>query len=249
MRNLKLVVQYDGSRYLGWQRQREEDPERPRTIQGKLEQVLSRMTGEKVQLIGACRTDAGVHAEAQVANFLTSSTLSLQEMLSYLTRYLPEDIAVTAADQVDDRFHARYRARRKRYVYRIWTAPQPQVFRRRYCLHLPGTLDLEAMRRAAGLLEGKHDFRSFTTAKSRTKPAVRTLYALEVREREGWVELHFEGDGFLHNMARILTGTLLEVGAGRLQAEAMAGILEARERSAAGPLAPAQGLCLLEVLY
>jgi tRNA pseudouridine38-40 synthase len=249
MRNLKLVVQYDGSRYLGWQRQREEDPERPRTIQGKLEQVLSRMTGEKVQLIGACRTDAGVHAEAQVANFLTSSTLSLQEMLSYLTRYLPEDIAVTAADQVDDRFHARYRARRKRYVYRIWTAPQPQVFSRRYCLHLPGTLDLEAMRRAAGLLEGKHDFRSFTTAKSRTKPAVRTLYALEVREREGWVELHFEGDGFLHNMARILTGTLLEVGAGRLQAEAMAGILEARERSAAGPLAPAQGLCLLEVLY
>jgi tRNA pseudouridine38-40 synthase len=123
------------------------------------------------------------------------------------------------------------------------------VFRRRYCLHLPEALDLEAMRRAAGLLLGEHDFRSFTTAKSRTKPAVRTLQALEVRDHEGWVELHFEGDGFLHNMARILTGTLLEVGAGRLEPEAMAGILEARERGAAGPLAPAQGLCLLEVLY
>jgi len=131
MRNLKLVVQYDGSRYLGWQRQKEEDPERPRTIQGKLEQVLARMTGKKVQLIGACRTDAGVHAEGQVANFLTASALSLQEVRAYLTRYLPEDIAVSAADQVDARFHARYRARRKRYVYRIWTASYPHVVRRR----------------------------------------------------------------------------------------------------------------------
>jgi tRNA pseudouridine38-40 synthase len=249
MRNLKIVIQYDGSRYLGWQRQKEEDPERPRTIQGKLEQVLSRMTGEKIEVLGACRTDAGVHAEAQVANFLTASTLSLQEVRAYLTRYLPEDIAVTAADQVDARFHARYRARRKRYVYRIWTAPHPPVFQRRYCLHLPEALDLEAMRRAAGLLAGKHDFRSFTTLKTKTKSTVRTLHALEVRERDGWVELHFEAEGFLHNMARILTGTLLEVGAGRLPAEAMESILEARERSAAGPLAPPQGLCLLEVLY
>jgi len=247
-RNIKLVVQYDGSRYLGWQRQKEEDSERPRTIQGKLEQVLSRMTGEKVQLIGACRTDAGVHAEGQVANFLTSSALSLQEVLAYLTRYLPEDIAVTAADQVDARFHSRYRARGKHYVYRIWAAPYPQVFRRRYCLHLPEALDLEAMRRAAALLVGEHDFRSFTSSKSKTKSTVRTLHALELRGEGDWLELHFEGDGFLHNMARILTGTLLEVGAERLPAEAMAGILEAA-RSAAGPLAPPQGLCLLEVLY
>jgi tRNA pseudouridine38-40 synthase len=249
MRNLKLVVQYDGGRYLGWQRQKEEDPERPRTIQGKLEQVLSRMTGQPVELIGACRTDAGVHAEAQVASFTTASTLSLQEVLAYLARYLPEDIAVTAADQVDARFHARFRARRKRYVYRIWTAPYPHVFRRRYCLHLPEALDLQAMRRAAALLTGKHDFRSFTTLKSKTKSTARTLHALEVRDQDGWVELHFEADGFLHNMARILTGTLLEVGAGRLQPEAMTGILEARERAAAGPLAPPQGLCLREVLF
>jgi tRNA pseudouridine38-40 synthase len=249
MRNLKLVVQYDGGRYLGWQRQKEEDPERPRTIQGKLEQVLSRMTGQPTELIGACRTDAGVHAEGQVANFLTASTLSLQEIRAYLTRYLPEDIAVTAADQVDARFHARYRARRKRYVYRIWTAPYPHVFRRRYCLHLPEALDLQAMRQAAALLTGEHDFRSFTTLKSKSKSTVRTLHALEVRDQDGWVELHFEGEGFLHNMARILSGTLLEVGAGRLPAEAMTGILEARERNAAGPLAPPQGLCLLEVLY
>jgi len=249
MRNIKLLVQYDGGRYLGWQRQREEDPERPRTIQGKLEQVLGRLTGESIRLVGASRTDAGVHAEAQVASFQTSSTASLRELLDYLARYLPEDIAVTAADQVDARFHARYRARRKRDLYRVWTAPYPQVFRRRYCLHLPGVLDTAGMRRAAALLAGQHDFRSFTTARSRTKSTVRTLHVLEVREQEGWVELFFEGDGFLHNMARILTGTLLEVGAGRVPAEAMSGILEARARSAAGPLAPPQGLCLLEVLY
>jgi len=249
MRNIKLLVQYDGGRYLGWQRQREEDPERPRTIQGKLEQVLGRLTGESIRLVGASRTDAGVHAEAQVASFQTSSTASLRELLDYLARYLPEDIAVIAADQVDARFHARYRARRKRYLYRVWTAPYPQVFRRRYCLHLPGVLDTAGMRRAAALLAGQHDFRSFTTARSRTKSTVRTLHVLEVREQEGWVELFFEGDGFLHNMARILTGTLLEVGAGRVPAEAMSGILEARARSAAGPLAPPQGLCLLEVLY
>ena len=249
MRNLKLVMQYDGSRYLGWQRQKEEDPEHPRTIQGKLEQVLSRMTGRKIEVIGACRTDAGVHAEAQVANFLTSSTLTLQEICAYLTRYLPEDIAVTAADQVDARFHARYRARRKRYTYRIWTAPYPHVFRRRYCLHLPESLDLQAMRKAAAPLVGEHDFRSFTTSKSKTKSAVRTLHALDIGRKEDWVELVFEGDGFLHNMARILTGTLLEVGAGRLEPEAVPGILEARQRSAAGPMAPAHGLCLLEVVY
>jgi tRNA pseudouridine38-40 synthase len=249
MRNIKLVVQYDGSRYLGWQRQKEEDPDRPRTIQGKLEQVLSRMTGEAVQVVGACRTDAGVHAEGQVANFLTSCTLSLQELLAYCSRYLPEDIAVVAADQADARFHARYRARRKRYVYRIWTAPHPHVFRRRYCLHLPGALDLPGMRRAAAQLTGEHDFRAFTTLKSRTKSTVRTLHALEVREEDCFVELGFEGDGFLHNMARILTGTLLEVGAGRLPAEAVSGILQAGERSAAGPLAPPQGLCLREVLF
>jgi len=249
MRNLKLLIQYDGSRYLGWQRQKEEDPERPRTIQGKLEQVLSRMVGEKIELIGACRTDAGVHAEGQVANFLTPSSITLPELRAYCTRYLPEDIAVTAADQVDARFHARYRARRKRYVYRIWTAPYPNVFRRRYCLHLSEPLELAAMRTAAGLLTGEHDFRAFTALKSKTKSTVRTLFALEIQEREGWVELEFEGDGFLHNMARILTGTLLEVGAGRLAAEAVPGILAGGERSAAGPLAPPQGLCLLKVLY
>jgi tRNA pseudouridine38-40 synthase len=249
MRSLKIVVQYDGSRYLGWQRQKEEDPEHPRTIQGKLELVFSRMTGEKIQLIGACRTDAGVHAEAQVASFLTSSTLSLREMLAYCARYLPEDIAVAAVDQVDARFHARYRARAKRYVYRIWTAPHSPVFRRRYCLHLPEPLDLDAMRRAAGLLLGEHDFQSFTTLKSKTKSTIRTLRTLEVRAIDSWVELVFEADGFLHNMARILTGTLLEVGSGRLAAEAVPGILAAGERSAAGPLTAPQGLCLLKVLY
>jgi tRNA pseudouridine38-40 synthase len=247
--NLKLVLQYDGSRYLGWQRQREEDPERPRTIQGKLEQVLSRLAGERVTVIGASRTDAGVHAEAQVANFHTASPLDPERVLAYCARYLPSDIAVRSVEVADPRFHARYLARAKRYLYRIWTRPYPDVFHRRYSLHLAEPLEASAMRRAAESLVGRKDFSSFTSMKSKTKSAVRTLFALEVLEGAGTLELAFEADAFLPHMIRIMTGTLLEVGAGRLDPQAVAAILEARERSAAGPLAPACGLCLMAVLY
>jgi tRNA pseudouridine38-40 synthase len=249
LRNLRLVIQYDGSRYLGWQRQREEDPERPRTIQGKLEQVLSRMSGERIAVIGASRTDAGVHAEAQVANFHTSCPLDAGEVLAYCARYLPADIAVCRVEEVDPRFHARYLARRKRYVYRLWTRPYPDVFRRKFSLHLAEPLDLPVMRRAAALLLGERDFRSFTSRKSKTKSPLRTLFALELLEGPGTLELGFEADAFLPHMIRIMTGTLLEVGRGRLDPQTMPAILQARDRSAAGPLAPAHGLCLREVLY
>jgi tRNA pseudouridine38-40 synthase len=249
LRNLKLVLQYDGSRYLGWQRQREEEPARPRTIQGKLEQVLSRMAGERVTVIGAGRTDAGVHAEAQVANFHTSCLLDTGKVLAYCARYLPSDIAVCSAEDVEPRFHARYLARRKRYVYRLWTRPYPDVFHRHFSLHVPEPLDVPAMRRAAGLLVGERDFRSFTSMKSKTKSPVRTLYALDILEEGGALELAFEGDAFLPHMIRIMTGTLLEVGGGRLDPQAVPAILEAHDRGAAGPLAPAHGLCLREVLY
>jgi tRNA pseudouridine38-40 synthase len=249
MPNLKLVVQYDGTRYLGWQRQREEDPERPRTIQGKLEQVLSRLAGERVTVIGASRTDAGVHAEAQVANFHASSPLEPERVLAYCARYLPSDIAVRSVEEADPRFHARFLARRKRYLYRIWTRPYPDVFHRKYSLHVAEPLEASAMRRAAESLVGQRDFSSFTSMKSKTKSPVRTLFALDVAEEEGSLELAFEADAFLPHMIRIMTGTLLEAGAGRLDPRAVAAILEARERSAAGPLAPARGLCLMAVLY
>ncbi len=249
MRNLKLVIRYDGTRYLGWQRQREEDPRKPRTIQGKLEELLSRLTGERVAVIGACRTDAGAHAAGQVANFHTTSPLPHDELLAYFARYLPEDIAVVSVEEAAPRFHARYLAKRKRYAYRICTTPYPEVFRRRYMLHDPAPLDPEAMRAAAGLLIGEHDFRSFTSLKSKEKSTVRVLHALKIEDQEGGVELLYEGDGFLYNMIRIITGTLLEVGHGRFKPQDFERILELRDRSAAGPMAPALGLCLLEVLY
>jgi tRNA pseudouridine38-40 synthase len=249
MHNLKMILQYDGSRYLGWQRQREEDPERPRTIQGKMEQVLSRMSGERIRVIGASRTDAGVHAEAQVANFHTSSPLDAGEVLTYCARYLPSDIAVRSVEEVDPRFHARYLALRKRYLYRLWTRTYPDVFRRKFTLHVPEPLDVTAMRQAAAMLVGERDFRSFTSMKSKTKSPVRTLFALELQEGPATLELAFEGDAFLPHMIRIMTGTLLEVGGGRLDPQAVPAILEARDRGVAGPLAPAHGLCLREILY
>jgi tRNA pseudouridine38-40 synthase len=249
MRNLKLVIRYDGTRYRGWQRQREADPRKPRTIQGKLEELLSRLTGERVALIGASRTDAGVHAEGQVANFHTTSPLPHNDLLACCARHLPEDIAVVSVEEVTPRFHARYLARRKRYAYRICTTPYPEVFRRRYTLHHPGHLDPEVMRAAAGLLIGEHDFRSFTSLKSKEKSTVRILRALNIEDQERGMVLFYEGDGFLYNMIRIITGTLLEVGHGRLKPQEVGRILEASDRSTAGPMAPALGLCLLEVLY
>ncbi len=245
MRNLKIVVQYDGTRYLGWQRQKSSE----RTVQGRLEQTLGRMTGDRVAVVGAARTDAGVHAQAQVANFLTESALTPEEILDGCRRHLPEDIAVHSVEEAPPRFHARYLARRKRYAYRICNLPVRDVFRRRYSLHVPELLDLAAMHEAARALIGRHDFRSFTSLKSEKKSSERTLNVLDLRREGGWVELYFEGDSFLYHMIRIITGTLLEVGRGRVDPASVRAMLEARHRGAAGPLAPAAGLCLLEVLY
>ena len=260
-RNIRLTLAYDGSRYLGWQRQgyagRQGSAARPegseKTIQGKLEALLGRLTGGPVNLIGAARTDAGVHALGQVANFHTGSRLPLPELAAAVQRYLPEDIALLAAEEVGPRFHARYLARGKRYRYRVWNRPFPEVFHRRQALHVPQPLDLGAMERAAAHLIGEHDFTSFAARLSAGKSPVRRLEAVRVCARPGaeagWIDLEFEGDGFLHHMARILAGTLLEAGAGRLDPQRVPRILAARRRSEAGPLAPAHGLYLVEVLY
>ena len=253
-RNIRLTLAYDGTRYLGWQRQRPAgQKEAERTIQGKLEGVLGRLTGGPVNLIGAARTDAGVHALGQVANFHTASRVPLAELSAALERFLPEDIAVLAAEEAGPRFHARYLARGKLYRYRIWNRTHPDVFQRKYALHVPEPLDLAAMERAAGHLPGEHDFSSFAAHLSAGKSPVRRLEAVRVRApggaAAGWIDLEFEGDGFLHHMARILAGTLLEAGAGRLDPERVPQILAARRRPEAGPLAPAHGLFLVEVRY
>ncbi|WP_138295499.1 MULTISPECIES: tRNA pseudouridine(38-40) synthase TruA [unclassified Clostridium] len=245
MRNIKLTLAFDGSRYRGWQRLGDD----ANTIQGRLEAVLGRMTGEKIALTGCGRTDAGVHALRYVANFNTHSGLPVTDMLNYCYHYLPEDIVVQAVEEVPQDFHARFHVRAKTYLYRIDNRPRHDVFARRYSWHLPDPLDVESMRLSAQPLLGRHDFQSFTRAKPGKKSTVRTLNAVEIVQRDGLITLSFTGDGFLWHMARILTGTLVEAGYGRFSPEQVCSALEAKQRAQAGPLAPAKGLFLADVIY
>jgi len=245
MRNLRITVEFDGSRYKGWQKQKEGIP----TIQDKIEKVLSKMTGEDIQVIGCGRTDGGVHAENYAANFHTESKLSVEAMLEYLYEYLPEDIVVKDMKDTSERFHARYKVKSKTYVYRINNNRFRNVFNRRYVYHSDVKLDIEKMREAAKLLIGTHDFQSFTSMKSDSKSTVRTLNSIEITEEDGLIEVEVNGNSFLLNMVRIIVGTLMEVGKGELEPSSVAKILEEKKRSEAGPIAQAKGLCLKNVQY
>lgn len=243
--NVKLTIQYDGTRYDGWQRQGNTD----NTLQGRLEGVLSRMMGKPVEIQGAGRTDAGVHARGQVASVHLPEGYTPQEVQNYLNRYLPEDVAVVDVVEVGERFHARLSATGKEYRYHIRMGSVPDVFARKYQYRVEEPLDLAAMERAAGYLTGKHDFRSFCGNRRFKKSTVREVFHIGVEVCGSDLTLVYRGDGFLYNMVRILTGTLLEVGLGQRTPESMVDILEARERTAAGKTAPAQGLVLQEVYY
>ena len=243
--NVKLTIQYDGTRYDGWQRQGNTD----NTLQGRLEGVLSRMVGKPVEIQGAGRTDAGVHAHGQVASVHLPEGYTPQEIQNYLNRYLPEDVAVVEVVEVGERFHARLSATGKEYRYHIRMGSVPDVFARKYQYRVEEPLDLAAMERAAGYLTGKHDFRSFCGNRRFKKSTVREVFHIGVEVCGSDLTLVYRGDGFLYNMVRILTGTLLEVGLGQRTPESMVDVLEARERTAAGKTAPAQGLVLQEVYY
>lgn len=243
--NYKLTIQYDGSRYDGWQRQGNTD----NTIQGKLEGVLSRLVGVSVEIQGAGRTDAGVHAEGQVASVRLPGNLPAAEVMSYLNQYLPEDIAVVAAEAADERFHARLSAAGKVYRYSIRLGGTPNVFRRKYQYRVEDPLDISAMKQAAALLTGTHDYRAFCSNKRYKKSTVRTVSAIDIEVSGADMTITFRGNGFLYNMVRILTGTLLEVGQGLRNAEDMSSILESLDRTRAGKTAPAQGLTLVQVEY
>ena len=244
MRNLRLEICYDGTRYRGWQRL----PGKDDTIQGKLETTLSRILGEPIEISGSGRTDAGVHAKGQVANFHCESTMAPEEILANLRRYLPEDIGIYSCKEVSQRFHARLNAKEKTYRYRIWNSDCPCVFDRRYVAIVPDNLDVEKMRCAAVHFLGEHDFAAFCTNAKMKKSTVRFIRSLEV-ERVG-EELHITvtGNGFLQNMVRILVGTLIEVGRGERTPDSIPALFGGK-RAQAGFLAPAQGLCLQEVYY
>lgn len=245
MRNIKLLLQYEGTRYQGWQRQTSSD----NTIQGKLETLLGKMCGEPIELAASGRTNAGVHAAGQVANFHTNSDMSTEEMLAYCNRYLPEDIAVVEVSEAAPRFHSRLNASEKCYCYRVINSDIPNVFWRRYALEVPEVLDMDAMKQAASLLLGEHDFKSFTSAKKGKKSTVRRIDEISITPEGDLLTFTFVGNGFLHHMIRILMGTLLEVGMGKRTPGSMTEILEALNREAAGPLVPAKGLMLMKVFY
>ena len=244
-KNYKLKISYDGSRYFGWEHQ----PDRE-TIQGKIETVLARMVDkDMVDVIGAGRTDAGVHARAMIANVQLDTQMSPEEIRDYANRYLPDDIAILEVREAADRFHARYKAVGKTYQYTCFDGPVKPVFDRKYYTPLDQELDVEAMQEAAHFLEGKHDYKSICGNSRMKKSTVRIVDTITVRRRKGYVYLTFHGTGFLQNMVRIMSGTLIEVGLGRKRPEEVGEILEACDRKVAGPTAPAKGLCLLKVDY
>lgn len=243
--NYKITLQYEGTRYDGWQKQGNTE----NTIQGKLENVLSKMTGSEVEVHGSGRTDAGVHALAQVANFYLEEELEPEQVKEYLNLYLPDDIAVIKAGRAQERFHSRLSAVKKIYTYQIETGRKRDVFTRRLQYGLGRRLDVEAMKQAAALLSGTHDYRSFCGNRKMKKSTVRTVEVIDIKQDGSRVVLTFVGNGFLQNMVRIMTGTLIEVGLGKRKAQTMKDILDARDRQAAGVTAPAEGLCLAGVLY
>lgn len=245
MRNFRLTLCYEGTRYRGWQKQ----GNTPDTLQSRLEDLLSRLLEQPVELSGSGRTDAGVHARRQVCSFRAETDLSCESLLSGIRSHLPEDIGAVSLEEAPPRFHARLSCTGKTYLYRIWNSEAPNVFDRRFQYRFPAPLDLAAMEQAAALLCGEHDFTSFCSNRHMKKSPVRELRAIEFRQEGQELQIFFIGSGFLYNMVRILTGTLLEVGTGLREAVSMPAILARRSRSAAGPAAPAQGLTLWDVFY
>lgn len=253
-RNIFMTIEYDGSGFCGWQRQ-----PNVRTVQGRLEEVLSHVCGTPIKINGTSRTDAGVHALGQCASFRGEFGIPTERIMLAANNILTGgrqalkgigDVRITALCEMPQDFHARFSARGKQYRYLIRNLPEPDIFRRRYCYQVLQPLDIEAMRKAAAYIVGTHDFKCFQAAGGEEKETtVRTIYHLDIDRRGDDVVIEISGDGFLYNMVRIITGTLTEVGLGRRRPQELADILASRDRQQAGHTAPAAGLYLVEVYY
>ena len=244
MRNFKITVQYDGTKYNGWQRQ----GNTKNTIQERFKNVLSRMCGAEVEIFASGRTDAGVHADEQTANFKCDTLMDEVEMLDYINKYLPEDIRVTSLEEVDMRFHSRLNAVSKTYEYTIATE-KPDVFIRKYVFFVDRKPDVEKMRKAARLIIGKHDFKGFSSVGRFKKSTVRTVNFIEIEEENNLIKIRINGNGFLYNMVRIISGTLYNIGTGELEESVINEIFEEKIRAKAGVTFPASGLRLVKVYY
>ena len=256
MRNIKLVIEYDGTNYHGWQSQ-----QNAKTIQNILEEAICKLTGENCSLIGSSRTDSGVHALGQVANFITGSRIPAGKFAYALNSILPDDIVIKRSLEVELDFHSTHSAKAKKYRYLIHNSVFPSALLKNRAFHVSYPLDMEAMRKAVSYFIGKHDFRAFCASGSSVKTSVRTVFDAHMNEvtdmfkmcgssvESRLICIEISGDGFLYNMVRIIAGTLIEVGMGRRKAEDMPGIIEGRDRKKAGKTAPAHGLYLVEVYY
>ena len=244
VRNIKLTISYDGVNYNGWQNQ----PGK-KTIEGELQRAVSELTGVLTKVNGASRTDAGVSALGQVANFTIDSPIPAENFVKAINHRLPRDIVVTEAVEVDRNFDASGSAKSKLYRYTIFTGKNRNVLKTRNCWHRPGKLDIAAMDAAMQMLVGTFDFKSFAAAADKRESSIRTVTQCRVTQEEKWIYIDIEADRFLYNMVRNIVGTLVEIGRGRWKPEKIKEILDAKDRTAAGPTAPPEGLCLVEIRY
>ena len=244
MRNIKLIIEYDGKGFNGWQKQ----PNKL-NIQGEIERAIKEVTGEEVELNASDRTDAGVHAISQVANFKTQSNIDINKIPIALNSKLKKSIIIKKAEEVDLNFHARYNAKGKKYRYIINNSLVGSAIYRDLEYNFPIKLDVEKMKHAAKYFEGEHDFKAFRSSGTSNKNSVREIYKVEIKEENERIILEFTGNGFLYNMVRIMVGTLMDVGLGKIKPESIKDIIDSKERTKAGKTAPAQGLYLVEVYY
>lgn len=244
MRNIKLVIEYDGKEFNGWQKQ----PTKL-NIQGTIEQAIKMITGEDVDLTASGRTDAGVHAFGQVANFKTNSSIPIDKIAIALNSNLKKSIRIISAEEVDERFHSRLTCKKKTYRYVINNSEFSSAIYRNLETHIPQKLDIEKMKEAAKYFEGEHDFKAFKSSGGSGKTTIRTIYKAEIKRENERIIIELTGNGFLYNMVRIITGTLVEVGMEKIKAEQIPEIMESRDRKLAGRTLPAHGLCLIKVEY
>lgn len=245
MRNIKLIIEYDGKEFNGWQRQPKQ-----LNIQGTIEEAIGRITGEKIELMASGRTDAGVHALGQVANFKTESTIPIDKFAIAINTNLKKSIRIIQAEEVDEKFHSRLTCKRKTYRYIIDCSKQGSAIYRNLETHIPSELTISKMQEAAKYMEGEHDFKAFKASGTSSKSSVRTIYQIQVIPKENqriWIEV--TGNGFLYNMVRIIAGTLVEVGEGKKQPEEIKEIIASKDRTQAGKTLPPQGLYLVNVEY
>jgi len=246
MRNLKLEIEYEGTNYCGWQVQ---DSPRKKSIQEVIEKALGKILQEKIHLVASGRTDAGVHAYAQAANFKTNSGITPQKLLGALNGTLPKDITVARIEEKKLDFHSRFSAKSKIYRYTILNRQCPSASLRNTAYFYPHTLDIRLIRQEAKAILGRHDFKSFQGSDPEKQNTVRTIKEIKITKSRDLIYIDIEGDGFLYNMVRSIVGTLIEIGRGKLAAGSMRKILRLKDRKAAGPTAPAKGLCLVRVKY